>query len=108
MEDRNGESTIQNILVQITDENDPPYISSLDGNWTSYFYHSETNTTLDLFTVVASNTETVVGDELMTYSIRQLYDHEFLKLIQQADWFHCLACLIMKIPRMKTPIITTQ
>ena len=62
VEDGNGESTIQSVVVLVNDKNDAPYITSLDGNWTSSFNHLETNTTLDLFTVEASNTETDVGD----------------------------------------------
>ena len=80
VEDGNGESTIQSVVVLVNDKNDAPYITSLDGNWTSSFNHLETNTTLDLFTVEASNVETGVGDEKLSYSILPQEDHTFFEI----------------------------
>ena len=80
VEDSNNLSTTQSVVVLVTDVNDRPYISSLDGNWTSSFLHSETSQTLDLFSVVATNTETTTGNEVLTYSILQQADHQFFEI----------------------------
>ena len=57
VEDQHGDSTQEMISVTISDINDKPVITSLDGNWTSSFDHNESNTSLYLFTITATNEE---------------------------------------------------
>ena len=45
VEDGQGGSTVQSIAVSINDYNEAPVITSLDGNYTSYYEHNETNLT---------------------------------------------------------------
>ena len=57
VEDQDGGSTEKTISVTISDVNDKPEITSLDGNWTSSFDHNESNASLYLFTITATNQE---------------------------------------------------
>jgi hypothetical protein len=64
--DGQGGETIQSVAVSINEINDPPVITSLDGNYTAGYEHSETNL-YALFDVNATNDENTT--QTLTYSL---------------------------------------
>ncbi|MBT3636087.1 MAG: tandem-95 repeat protein [Opitutae bacterium] len=62
VDDGNGGSTVQDITVSVIEYNEAPVITSLDGNYSSFYEHNETNLT-SLFDV------NVTHDEYKTQTI---------------------------------------
>ena len=64
--DSQGGETIQPVAVSVNEINDPPVITSLDGNYTAGYEHNETNL-YTLFDVNATNDESTT--QTLTYSL---------------------------------------
>ena len=108
VEDQDGSSTEKTISVTVSDVNDKPIITSLDGNWTASFDHNESNGSLYLFTITATNEE---PDESLSFSKEGGADAQFFDVDAVTGEVSFFTSPIMKmlwILVLTTPIIFFQ